>query len=120
MFGRLLTGGPVSEPIALSSDDLFDLCRVERRRHAISIMASVDDRIPMRSLVDEVTAREFGPNAPTEKRTTVYTTFYQRHVSVLADAGVLSAPDGPSGVLYPGENAAPVAELLSYVDDISD
>ncbi|WP_227376982.1 DUF7344 domain-containing protein [Haladaptatus halobius] len=120
MLGRLLKGGPVSAPIALSRDDLFTLCRVERRRHAIAVMSEVETAIPMRTLVEEVTAREFGPNATTNQRTTVYTTFYQQHVSVLEDADVLSAPDGPSGVLYPGENAPPIAELLSYVDEISD
>ncbi|WP_458207616.1 DUF7344 domain-containing protein [Haladaptatus sp. NG-SE-30] len=120
MLGSLLKSGPVSESIALSRDELFNLCRVERRRHAISVLADVEDVIPMRTLVEEVTAREFGSDATTDERTTVYTTFYQQHISVLDDAGVLSAPDGPSGMLYPDENAESIAELLSYVDEISD
>lgn len=119
MLGRLLGSKPISEPIALSKDELFNLCRVERRRHAIAIMADVDSPILMRTLVDEVTAREFGPNATSNQRTTVYTTFYQQHISVLEEAGVLSAPDGPSKTLYPGENAKSIAELLSLVDDFS-
>jgi hypothetical protein len=42
MLGRLLKGGPVSAPIAMSRDDLFTLCRVERRRHAIAVMSEVE------------------------------------------------------------------------------
>ncbi|GAA0234967.1 DUF7344 domain-containing protein [Haladaptatus pallidirubidus] len=83
MLGRLLGSNPVSKPIALSADELFNLCRVERRRHAICIVSEVDAPIQMRMLVDEVTAREFGSDATSNQRTTVYTTFYQRHVSVL-------------------------------------
>lgn len=120
MFGRLFGRHPVSSPIHLSRDELFNLCRVERRRHAITIMADVEDVIPMRTLVDEVTSREFGPDWTTNQRTTVYTTFYQQHVSVLDDADVLSAPDGPSGSLYPEANAEPLAELLSFIETISD
>ena len=120
MLGRLFGNKPVSSPIVLSQDELFSLCRVERRRHAVSIMSNVTDVIPMRTLVDEVTAREFGPDWTTDQRTTVYTTFYQQHVSVLEDADVLSAPDGPSGTLYPGENAKPLAELVAFIESISD
>ncbi len=83
-------------------------------------MANVSDVIPMRTLVDEVTAREFGPEWTTDNRTTVYTTFYQQHIAVLEDADVLSAPNGPSGTLYPGENAEPLAELLSFIETLSD
>lgn len=117
---RLLGNGPVSGAITLPPDELFDLCRVERRRHAVSVMANVEGAIPMRTLVDEVTARQFGPDATTNERTTVYTTFYQQHVSVLEDAKVLSAPDGPSGMLHPDENAEPIAQLLAYVDEVLD
>ena len=120
MLGRLLGRSPVSEPISLSQDELFNLCRVERRRHAISVMADVEEEILMPTLVDEVTAREFGPNPTSNQRTTIYTTFYQQHISVLEEANVLSAPDGPSRVLYPGENAAAIADLLSFVSEISD
>lgn len=120
MLGRLLGKRPVSSPITLSQDELYNLCRVERRRHAISIMANVEDVIPMRMLVDEVTSREFGPESTTDQRTTVYTTFYQQHVSVLDDADVLSAPDGPSGLLYPDRNAEPLNELLSFIETISE
>lgn len=120
MLGRLFGSEPVSTPIDLSHDDLFNLCRVERRRHAISIMANVSDVIPMRTLVDEVTAREFGSDWTTDNRTTVYTTFYQQHISVLEDADVLSAPDGPSGTLYPEGNAEPLAELLTFIGTITD
>ncbi|WP_049972314.1 DUF7344 domain-containing protein [Haladaptatus cibarius] len=120
MLSRLLGSSPVSKPIALSADELFNLCRVERRRHAIFIMSEMETPIQMRTLVDEVTAREFGPNATSNQRTTVYTTFYQQHVSVLEDANVLSAPDGPSRMLHPEENAEPLAELLSFVEDVSE
>lgn len=120
MLGRLFGNKPVSSPIVLSQDDLFNLCRVERRRHAVSIMANVSDFIPMRTLVDEVTAREFGQGWTTDNRTTVYTTFYQQHIAVLENADVLSAPDGPSGTLYPGENAEPLAELITFIEAISD
>ncbi len=119
MLGQLLGRRPVSEPVSLSLDELFNLCRAERRRHAISVMADVDGEILMPTLVDEATAREFGPNATSSQRTTIYTTFYQQHISVLEDADVLSAPDGPSRVLYPEENAESIAELLSFVETVS-
>ncbi|WP_423746163.1 hypothetical protein V5735_18080 (plasmid) [Haladaptatus sp. SPP-AMP-3] len=104
----------------MSRDEPFSLCRVERRRHAITIVADVEDVIPMRTLVDEVTFREFGPDWTTNQRTTVYTTFYQQHVSILDDADVLSASDGPSGPLYPEATAEPLAESLSFIETISD
>lgn len=109
LFGRERTTGTIS----LTLDELFDICRVERRRHAIVVMADVDDGLPMRTLVEEITAREFGDSATTNQRTAVYTTFYQQHVAVLEDADVLSAPDGPSGMLYPASNAEHLAAFIA-------
>jgi hypothetical protein len=120
MFGRLFGQQPVSSTISLPLDELFNLCRVERRRHAITIMADVEDVIPMRTLVDEVASHEFGPDRTTNQRTTVYTTFYQQHIAILDDADVLSAPNGPSGTLVPEENAEPLTELLSFIESISE
>lgn len=118
MLERLFDSSPATGSISLSMDELFDVCRVERRRHAIDVMADTEDVLPMRTLVDEVTERQFGPSPSSDARTTVYTTFYQQHVPVLDDADVLSAPDGPSGTLHPDENAEPIAELLSHVETV--
>lgn len=112
MLDRLFGRGTTTDAISLSLDELFDVCRVERRRHAIDIMADVDDVLRMRTLVEEVTAREFGESATSDQRTTVYTTFYQQHISVLEDADVLSAPGGASGMLHPERNAELIAGFL--------
>ena len=107
-----MKGGSVR---GVSSTEIHDILRNERRGRAIECLLEADGSLSVRELSERVAEMETGESPPPcDARKSVYVTLHQNHLSKLEEAGVVRCDSNEVSV---GER---IDEVKEFIDDGED
>lgn len=107
-----MMGGSVR---GVSSTEIHDILRNERRGRAIECLLEADGPVTVRELSERIAEMETGESPPPcEARKSVYVTLHQNHLSKLEEAGIV---EHDSDEVREGER---IDEVRGFIDDGDD
>lgn len=100
------------QALGVPIDVAFDAVRSERRRMALSTLASVGGTIDISDLTDAIAGQQYGDPDPQERKR-VYVGLYQTHLPKLDDMGLVKF-DSDTGEVYATDD---LAGVVAWLDD---
>ena len=101
----------------VSSTDVHEILRNERRRRAIMCLLDADGPVTVRALSEEIAEMETGESPPPcEARKSVYVTLHQNHLSKLEEADIVRFDSNEVEV---GDSIEEIKEYVTEGEDES-